>query len=103
MHAGDLAGARRQFDGVPAADGKGGSWSAYAALGKIQLADREKDYQAIDAQAADFARHFSASPLRSRSQAAARPVAAGSQGICRSDRRIRAAGGRGGQPRGRWR
>jgi len=64
MHAGDRDGARRQFDRVAAADGNDGSWSAYAALGKIQLAQREKDYAAVDAQDGAFAKRFSASPLR---------------------------------------
>ena len=65
LSAGDLDGARRQFDQVAAVDGKDGSWSAYAARGKIQLALREKDYAAIDAQSAAFEKRFFSSPLRS--------------------------------------
>ncbi len=63
LHAGDYAPARQQFDAVVQSSLGQGEWVADSLLGICQAALRQRDYETIDRQAAEFSRRFPASPL----------------------------------------
>jgi TolA-binding protein len=63
LHAGDYAAAREQFDAVVRSAAGQKEWIADSMLGICQAALRQKDFEAIDRQAAEFSRRFPSSPL----------------------------------------
>jgi TolA-binding protein len=65
LHEGNYAAARQQFEAVVQSAPGQGEWIADAMLGICQAALRQKDYEAIDRQAAEFSRRFPANPSSS--------------------------------------
>jgi len=62
FHAGDTAGAEKQFDLVIAAS-PDNEWADDAMRGKLRVALQKEDYSALDSQAAQFAARFPKSPF----------------------------------------
>jgi len=68
LHEGKYAAARQQFEAVLQSPPGEAEWIADAMLGIVQAALRQKDYEAVDRQAAEFSRRFPTSPLNSEVQ-----------------------------------
>ena len=68
LHEGNYAAARQQFEAVLRSPSGEMEWIADAMLGIVQAALRQKDYDAVDRQAAEFLRRFPTSPLQSEVQ-----------------------------------